>query len=105
MLRMTASVFAAIADPTRRGILETLRASGPLSLSQIAAPLAMTRQAVTKHLDTLRRAGLIRQRRAGRERLHELRAEPLQEIETWLLPYSKAWDERLERLKQHLEDT
>ncbi|MDH3734933.1 MAG: metalloregulator ArsR/SmtB family transcription factor [Gemmatimonadota bacterium] len=98
-------VFEAVADPTRRDLLERLR-EGPATLSELAAPFAMTRQAVTKHLDALVAAGLVRVRREGRHRVHELRADPLREVEGWLAPYAAAWDRRLERLGQHLgEDT
>ncbi len=98
------AVFAAIGDPTRRLLLERLRSAHPLTLSQLAAGLPITRQAVTKHLDLLRRAGLVRVQRHGRERLHELDPTPLRSVEEWLAPYAAAWDERLARLKMHLED-
>ena len=62
----------------------------------------MTRQAVTKHLDALRAAGLLEVRRVGRERLHELRPEPLKDVDDWLRPYAEAWDRRLAALKRHL---
>jgi DNA-binding transcriptional ArsR family regulator len=62
----------------------------------------MTRQAVTKHLDVLRDAGLVRVRRDGRERLHELEPAPLQAVDDWLRPYAEAWDERLAALRRHL---
>jgi DNA-binding transcriptional ArsR family regulator len=96
--------FHALADPTRREILERLRTSGPLSVSEVAEGLPMTRQAVTKHLNALAAARLIQVRRAGRERLHELDAEPLRELYDWLAPYEAEWDRRLERLKKHLEE-
>jgi DNA-binding transcriptional ArsR family regulator len=95
-------VFAAVADPTRRVLLERLRASGPLSISELSDGLPMTRQAVTKHLAVLRDSGLIRARRAGRERLHELDAAPLREVDDWLRPYAEAWDDRLAALRRHL---
>lgn len=97
-------MFNAVADPTRRQILERLRADGPLSIKELAAPLPISRQAVTKHLNILRASGLIRMERVGRERLHFLEADPLREVEDWLKPYAEEWDRRLERLKQHLED-
>jgi DNA-binding transcriptional ArsR family regulator len=97
-------VFAAVADPTRRRILEELRVTGPLSIKQLAEPLPITRQAVTKHLDILVACGLIRVERVGRERLHRLAAEPLQEVEDWLQPYAEIWDRRLARLKRYLEE-
>jgi DNA-binding transcriptional ArsR family regulator len=96
------AVLAAVADPTRRLLLERLRASGPASIADLGLGLPMTRQAVTKHLDTLRDAGLVRVRRDGRERLHELQPQPLQEIDDWLRPYAEAWDRRLEALRRHL---
>lgn len=96
------AVFTAVADPTRRGILERLRHSGALSVRQIADPMAISRQAVTKHLDTLAGAGLIRVKRRGRERLHSLDPQPLRRLGSWLEPYAEFWDERLERLEQHL---
>ena len=96
------AVFAAVADPTRRELLGRLRAAGPLSVTSLSDGLPMTRQAVTKHLDALRDAGLIRIRRQGRERLHELDARPLREVDDWLRPYAEAWDERLAALRRHL---
>lgn len=102
--RMALPVFDALADPTRRELLDRLRERGPLSLTALAIDQPMTRQAVAKHLDTLDRAGLITVRRRGRERLHALRAEPLREVDDWLAPYAAAWDERLARLKTHLEE-
>lgn len=98
------TVFQAVADPTRRGILERLRAEGALSIQELARPLPMSRQAVTKHLDLLRDAGLVRTERAGRQRLHRLDAAPLKEVGTWLAPYAEAWDRRLARLKRYLEE-
>lgn len=97
-------VFAAVADPTRRELLERLRTEGPQSVSDLAEPLPMSRQAVTKHLDALTDCGLIRWQRHGRERLHELNPEPLRQIDEWLQPYAEFWDDRLSRLQQHLED-
>jgi DNA-binding transcriptional ArsR family regulator len=95
-------VFVAVADPTRRVLLERMRAGGALSISALGAGLPMTRQAVTKHLDQLRLAGLVRVRRVGRERLHELDSEPLRAVDDWLRPYAEAWDARLAALRRHL---
>jgi len=101
---MTAVVFDAVADPTRRRLLERLRTDGPMSLSELADGLPITRQAVTKHLDALDRAGLLRVERHGRERIHRLDAAPLREVAEFLAPYAAAWDERLARLAAHLEE-
>ncbi len=72
-------------------------------MTSLAEGLPISRQAVTKHLDVLEKTGLIRKRVQGRERLHELEAEPLRELDDWLAPYAAAWDERLERLRIHLD--
>jgi DNA-binding transcriptional ArsR family regulator len=96
------AVFTAVADPTRRLLLERMRSGSALSIADLSADLPITRQAVTKHLDALIAAGLVRVRRDGRERLHDLDAAPLQEVDDWLRPYADAWDRRLERLRQHL---
>jgi DNA-binding transcriptional ArsR family regulator len=95
-------VFAAVGDPTRRGILERLRTEGPLSVSALAVSLPMSRQAVTKHLDVLEGAGLIERHVRGRERMHVLSAHPLRELNDWLAPYEAEWDDRLARLRSHL---
>lgn len=96
------AVLAAVADPTRRVLLERLRSGGGQSIADLAAGLPMTRQAVTKHLDALRLAGLVRIRRDGRERLHDLDARPLEAIDDWLRPYEAAWDRRIDALRKHL---
>ena len=97
------SVFTAVADPTRRDMLARMRAEGPLSIKQLATSLPISRQAVTKHLDILHASGLVRVQKAGRERLHSLNSSPLKEVEDWLEPYAREWDERLSRLQLHLE--
>ena len=96
-------VFQAVADPTRRMILASLREEGPLSVAALSAPLPMSRQAVTKHLDILEAAGLVGRAMTGRERIHHLQPEPLKAMEDWLEPYAAAWDERLERLRIHVD--
>lgn len=101
---MQPAVFDALSDPTRRALLDRLRADGPLSLSALADRQPMTRQAVAKHLDMLARAGLVDVWHAGRERLHALAPEPLRDVADWLAPYAAAWDERLARLKAHVEE-
>lgn len=98
------SVFEAVADPTRRELLGRLRADGPATLGELAEGVPMSRQGVTKHLDVLADAGLVRIRREGRRRIHELDIEPLREVDRWLAPYAAEWDRRLERLKRHLEE-
>lgn len=97
-------LFEAIADPTRRVLLDRLRMGGAQSITDLAAGLPMTRQAVTKHLDALAAAHLLRVRHSGRERLHELDGRPLRDVDAWLRPYAEAWDRRLDALKAHLEE-
>jgi DNA-binding transcriptional ArsR family regulator len=101
---VTAAAFDAMADPTRRELLERLRRSGPLSLSDLTAGLPISRQAVTKHLERLRAAGLLRVHRRGRERIHELDPAPMRAVADFLEPYAAAWDDRLARLERHLEE-
>jgi DNA-binding transcriptional ArsR family regulator len=98
-------VFDALADPTRRALLDRLRDRGPCSLMALAEDQPMTRQAVTKHVDVLRDAGLVTVWRQGRERLHALDPDPLRAVDDWLAPYAAAWDARLARLKAHVEET
>ncbi|MCG8469993.1 MAG: metalloregulator ArsR/SmtB family transcription factor [Gemmatimonadetes bacterium] len=98
------TVFEAVADPTRRRLLELLRERGPMNLTRLAEGFSMSRQAVTKHLDALIAAGLVRARREGRVRVHELDAAPLRALDDWLAPYAAEWDRRLERLTHHLEE-
>src|SRR5918996_371222 len=90
------AVFEAVADPTRRLLLERLRAGAGLSVSELSRDLPITRQAVTKHLDALTAAGLVRTRKSGRERLHDLDARPLEAVDAWLRPYAEAWDRRID---------
>lgn len=97
------AAFLAIADPTRRQILERLRTQGSLSVTELTGPLSMSRQAVTKHLDVLENAGLLEHSRHGRERLHRLKAQPLEDVADWLAPYAAAWDRRLSRLRTHVD--
>lgn len=97
------TVFQALSDPVRRSILDRLRHDGPLSVTDVADPLSMTRQGATKHLDVLIDSGLVEVRREGRRRMHRLNAVPLEEVQAWLAPYAAEWDRRLERLRAHVE--
>ena len=98
------ALFVALADPTRRAVLASLRDIGPMSLNTIAERFPISRQAVAKHMDVLGRAGLVEVSRHGRERIHALVPEPLQDVEQWLRPYAAAWDRRLVALQAHLEE-
>lgn len=91
-------VLAAIADPTRRAILHRLR-RGPARVTDLAEPFDMTLAAVSKHLRTLERAGLVRRTRQGREHTLTLDARPLRHVARWTSGYEQFWNERLDRLE------
>jgi DNA-binding transcriptional ArsR family regulator len=95
-------VFSALADPTRRFVLETLATRGDATATELAAELPVTRQAVAKHLAALGDAGLVDARRAGRETRYRLTPEPLGDAVGWL---ERVWEERLAALRRHLGDT
>ena len=85
------TIFAALADPTRRAILERLT-KGDSSVSELAEPFAMTLPAITKHLKVLERAGLISRGRDAQFRPCHLEAKPLQEANSWVGRYRQFWD-------------
>src|SRR5512132_1400129 len=95
--------FAALADPTRRAILARL-ASGQASVTELAAPFAMSLPAVSKHLKVLERAGLIARGRRAQWRPAQLQAEPLHEVADWLADYRRFWEERLDRFDEYLRE-
>ena len=95
-------VFRAIADPTRRELL-ALVAEGERPVRQLASTFAMSRPAVSQHLRILLDAGLVTERKVGRERYYRLNADPLREISLWVRQYEEFWRERLDALGRHLE--
>jgi DNA-binding transcriptional ArsR family regulator len=97
------AVFAALADPSRRFVLETLASQGTATPTELAADLPVTRQAVAKHLAALRSAGLIEASRAGRETRYALTPAPLASAVEWIEEVGAAWDERLGALKALVE--
>jgi DNA-binding transcriptional ArsR family regulator len=97
------TVFKAIADPTRREIFHALIvASSALSITQISNQFEITRQGVTKHINTLAAAGLVHINIQGRERICYANAKGLKEINTWLKFYEKFWDNKLQNLEDFL---
>lgn len=95
------AVFAAVADSTRRSILDRLRA-GPLTVTALAGRYDMSLNAVSKHVKTLERSGLIRRDIRGREHFCELNAARLETAIEWMNRYRKFWTIRLDALEKHL---
>ena len=96
-------VFKAIADPTRREIINML-ALEDLSVGEVASHFEMTRPAVSKHLGILKKAELIRVEKRGRVRVNRLTPEALKTVADWLAYYSRFWDEKLASLKDAVEN-
>ena len=99
-----APVFAALGYETRLALVARLSSEGPLSITRLTAGSAVTRQAITKHLDVLATAGLVSDLRRGRERIWELEPRQMEVARTYLEHVSKRWDEALGRLKKFVED-
>lgn len=93
--------FVALSDPTRRALLARLRVGGQ-TVTSLAEPFAMSLAGVSKHLQILERAGLIRRETQGRERVCHLRADPLRAVARWAA-YVASWEGRLDALAEHLE--
>lgn len=98
----TEAAFSALADPTRRAVLDLLL-RGSLPVGQIAQGFPVSRPAISKHLRLLRRAGLVRARRVGRHRFFELNPEPLKAVDLWLGRYRVFWQSQLSNLKHFVE--
>lgn len=96
-----ASVFAALGDPTRLTLLVRL-GHGERSVSALADGAGMSRQAITKHLDVLARAGLVHSHRRGRECRFTATPGPLRDAADWLLVYRQQWDDAFDRLDDYL---
>jgi len=96
--------FAALADPTRRRMLEQL-ARGNRCVTDLARPHSMSLPAVSKHLRVLEKAGLLRRRRYGRVHEMKLEAMPLKQAAQWVEEYRKFWEGSLDRLAEYLEKT
>jgi DNA-binding transcriptional ArsR family regulator len=97
------TAYAAVAEPSRRLILDLLR-GGERSVGELVANLELSQPGVSKHLKVLRDAGLVDVRRDGKRRWYRLRAQPLAEVDRWLEPYRAHWSEQLDALERHLEE-
>ena len=100
--RAHADVFRAIADPTRRAILDRLRA-GPTPVNALADDFRQSRPAIFKHLRVLRQARLVSEERVGRQRRYQLQPAPLQQVVGWIEGYRALWQMNLNNLKRYLE--
>lgn len=103
-VRDAAPLFAALGDETRLRLLGRLSSGGPGSIARLSAKSQVSRQAITKHLQVLSEAGLVRSKRRGRERIWELEPKRLADAHEYLGRISRQWDNALERLKRFVED-
>jgi DNA-binding transcriptional ArsR family regulator len=95
-------VFQALADPTRRAVLERLGA-GPAAMTELAQPFDMALPSFAQHLSVLERCGLVRSRKVGRVRTYRLAPRRLREAETWIAKQRALWERRLDQLDRYLE--
>lgn len=95
------AVFGAVADATRRSILDRLR-NGALTVTELARPYDMSLNAVSKHIKTLEKAGLVRREVKGREHTCRLDAERFEDAMNWMSYYTRFWSERMNALEKHL---
>ncbi len=100
--RLLDRTFSALADPTRRRILEHL-AHGDRCVTDLAKPYSMSLPAVSKHLRVLERAGLVRRHRNGRVHRLRLEAKPMKEAQQWIEEYRRFWEESFDRLEEYLK--
>ena len=100
---MRRDVFQAIADPTRRAILDLLAAQ-PLTLNGVAEHFEISRPAISKHIKILAECGLVVIRQQGRERYCEVQMDKLTEVSTWVEQYRATWEQRFDRLEETLNE-
>ncbi len=101
---MTTDVFAVLAEPTRRRILDRLRLADS-SVGELVGVLGTSQPTVSKHLKVLREAGLVSSRIAAQQRIYRLDLGPLRSLDGWLQPYRRLWTQHLDALEQHLDRT
>src|SRR5690242_16737919 len=103
MVTQESTVYQAVADPTRRAILDRLRDADGLAVNEIASRFDVSRPAISKHLRVLHQANLVREARDGRNRVYRLNPQPLRELDRWLEHYRRFWTLNLLSLKKHVE--
>ena len=99
---MSATALQALGEPHRVAILDLLR-DGEQPVSHLVERLELSQPAVSKHLRVLREAGLVESRTDAQRRLYRVRTEPLVELDDWLEPYRRLWEQRLDKLEDHLD--
>ena len=100
---LAGAVFEALADPTRRRVVHELSKDGPLTATELARRIPVSRQAIAKHFDSLEEAGLAAATRVGRETRYELRTQAFAEAEAWMRSIGAVWDRRLAAFKDYVE--
>lgn len=98
------SLFQVISEPSRRLLLDALLA-GPRSVNELVATVNLSQPVVSKHLRVLRDAGLVEVTPDGQRRLYSINAQPLVDLDAWLMPYRRFWANRLDALETYLEET
>jgi DNA-binding transcriptional ArsR family regulator len=98
------AVFAALSDPTRREVIRALSEEGPITATELAERLPVSRQAIVKHLASLEEAGLVASALDGRSRRFRLTPAPMREAMGWMADVGAEWDDRLEALRRHLSN-
>ena len=104
MLMPVPSTWSALADPHRRAMLSLLL-ERPRPVGELVERLGLTQPGTSKHLRVLREAGLVHVRREAQRRVYGLEPGPLAELDAWLAPYRRLWEERLDALERHLDRT
>lgn len=96
-------VFHALADPTRRAVLERL-SRGPAAMTELARPFSMALPSFSQHLGVLEECGLVRSRKTGRVRIYQLAPQPLEAAQDWMANQRATWERRLDQLDAYLND-
>ena len=104
MLDSIDTVFAALANPTRRELLQLLRDEGEQPVQSLADHFAMQRPSISEHLKVLREVGLVSEQKQGRHRYYRLQGAPLQAVHQWLAPYERFWKDHLIHLETLLAE-
>jgi predicted transcriptional regulator len=104
MIEIEDRVFTGLADATRRRLLTRLAQSSPKTATQLAREFPISRQGIMKHLELLAHAGLVQTQAKGREKQYVFNPQSLQAVSAWIETIGKQWDERLQRLKDLVED-